>query len=119
VVIAFVVGKKAFERWKDRDKEFDWQIETYPIIRLYDVQKSDLFTVHEQRTKVNRRHDSSKPIRKEYLNTKQGFAMCVQFTTLFDPADMSCIRCQSRNECKELLKANYPKIFEQRSSLKK
>jgi hypothetical protein len=114
VVIAFIIGKKAFERWKGRDREFDWQIESYSIIPEYGVQKKDLFTVHEQKKKVNKRHDSSKPIRKRYLNTEEGFAMCVQFTTLFDTSDMSCIRCNSRSECKELLRVNYPRLFKER-----
>lgn len=114
VVISFIVGKKAFDRWKKRNREYDWQIETYPIVNLYGVQKKELFTVHEQVKKVNKGFDSSKRIRKEYLNTESGFAMCVQFTTLFDPTDMSCIRCKNRSECKELLRVNYPRLHKER-----
>jgi hypothetical protein len=116
IMFKWIVGKKAFERWENRDREFDWFIENYPIINLYGVQKKDLFTFHEQQIKVNtkKRFDASKRIRKEYLNTEKGFAICIEMTSLFDPSDTSCIKCQNRVDCKELLRVNYPSLYNQR-----
>jgi hypothetical protein len=115
ILIAWIIGKKAFQRWQFRDKEYDWQIDNSLIIEKYNLNKNDLFGFSEQIEKSNKSlFDSSKFIRKQYLNTDKGFAMCVEFTTLFDPKDMNCIRCNSRSECKELLKINYPNLFKQR-----
>lgn len=115
IVIAWIVGKKAFNRWKERDREFDWQIEKAAIIEKYGLQKNSLIGPKiVEEVDSGHRFFASSLIRKQYLNTPPGFAMCVEFTTLFDPADMSCIRCNNRADCKELLRANYPKIYEQR-----
>lgn len=116
VAIAYIVGKKAFDRWKERDKEYDWQIESYKIVKEYNLDKKELVKdiqkIREQKqAQTVKRFDSSAGIRKKYLNSKQGFAMCTEFTTLFDPKDMSCIRCQNRKDCKELLRVNYPALF--------
>lgn len=113
VTISYIVGKKAFERWNSRDREYDWQMETYPIIELYSIHKKDLFIKNEQLNKMNR-VDSSKVVRRQFLNTNKGLAMCIEFTTLFDPTDMSCLRCKNRVTCKELLRANYPILSKKR-----
>lgn len=116
VVIAYIVGKKAFERWKERDQEYDWQMENYDIVKECSLDKKELIQqvkmiTAQKQAQTAKKFDSSKPIRKKYLNTDSGFAMCIEFTTLFDPTDMSCIRCQNRKDCKELLRANYPALY--------
>src|SRR5437868_6371279 len=35
VQLAWVIGKKAFQRWDERNREYDWQIDTYPIVKAY------------------------------------------------------------------------------------
>lgn len=120
IVIAWIVGKKAFERWKERDREYDWQLETSPIIGKYQLDQKYLFLVWESLEKpqsqssISVPFDSSKRIRKEHLNTENGFATCILLTTLFDPKDLSCIKCKSRSDCKELLRVNFPKLYNQR-----
>lgn len=113
IIIAWIVGKKAFERWEERDREKDWMIDKAAIINLYGLDKNSLYTKREQVIQMNN-YDSSAPIRKKYLNTDEGFALCVQFTTLFNPSDFSCIRCKNRVDCKELLRVNYSKLYQQR-----
>ncbi len=120
IVIAWIVGKKAFKRWTQRDKEFDWAIDKSEIIEAYGLDQKYLFrlteSLHEKpQTKIQSvPFDSSKRIRKEYLNTDKGFAICIEQTTLFDPKDFSCLKCNNRTDCKELLRVNYPTLFKQR-----
>lgn len=118
VVIGWIIGKKAFERWVQRDKEFDWQISAGDFLTKYGFDINELVKIYDlniDRKPVNTNtYDSSKSIRKQFLNTERGFAICVQQTTLFDPKDLSCIKCNSRVECKELLRVNYPRIFNSR-----
>ena len=109
VSLSWIIGKKAFQRWKERNQEHDWQIDKSWFADKYNLDKKELFAVRELKTES--KFDSSKPIRKQYLNTKQGLAMCTEFTTLFDPKDFSCIRCESRTDCRQLLKANYPALY--------
>lgn len=113
VAIAFIVGKKAFQRWHLRDTDYDWQIDTYPIIKEYGVDKKDVFKKQEHHAT----NDYSKHIRKLYLNTEKGLVTCIDLTTLYDPMDLSCIKCNSRKECKELLRVNFPQLYTKRSLL--
>lgn len=105
IVISYVVGKKAFSRYLDRDKEFDWQFESYPIVEKYRLLKSDLdifFPTVDRKTT-----DMSMDIRKQYHNTDKGFAACIEFTTLYEPAQLTCITCKFKTDCKELKRVNY------------
>lgn len=111
--IEYIVGKKAFDRWDKRDREFDWIIDDSKTIERLGVQKNVLFTDREQRTKVNK-HDSSRAIRKQFHNTERGFACCIEFTTLFDGRDVSCVTCKFKQDCKELLRSNYPALYKER-----
>jgi hypothetical protein len=115
VVLAWIIGKKAFDRWKTRDREYDWIIDKSVILDKYKLQKNELFSKNVQPEKSG--YDASKAIRKQHLNTEKGFAICVQYTTLFDPKDVSCIMCKHKKECKELLRVNYPKLYRQRNLL--
>lgn len=105
IAISFIVGKKAFQRYKDRNKDFDWQMDSYPIIENYRLLKGDLDVFFD---KVQfRMVDSTKNIRKMFHNTEKGFAICVQFTTLYEPANVTCITCKFKADCKELKRVNY------------
>lgn len=121
IVIAWIVGKKAFERWQERDQQFDWQMESYPIIQTYELNKRYVLALskpYEEPIQILKSksvpYDSSKPIRKKFLNTEKGFITCIELTTLFNPSDLSCIRCIYRTDCKELLKANFPELYSKR-----
>lgn len=110
VTIAYIVGEKAFDRYTGRNREYDWQMESYPIIELYGVHKKDVFTNREQPKKVN----SGAALKELYHNTERGFATCVEFTTLYDPKDKSCKDCIFKIDCQELLRVNYPMIYKNR-----
>lgn len=107
ISINFIVGKKAFKRYLDRDKEFDWQMDTYPIVAKYKLLKSDL-NIFFAVTEVKKPDVSVQmQIRKQFYNTEKGFANCVEFTTLYEPAQVCCITCKFKQECKELKRVNY------------
>lgn len=113
IALNYIIGKKAFERWKTRDKEFDWTIEKNKIEEKYGIVKSYLIEekeIEEQQPKFS----LEKEVRKKYLNTDKGLAMCIEYTTLYDPKDLSCLRCKYQKDCKELLRVNYPKLYKER-----
>lgn len=105
ISIAYIVGKKAFTRYLDRNKDYDWQIDTYPIVDKYSLSKSDLDIFFD---KINfETIDSTKNLRKLFHNTDRGFATCIEFTTLYQPANSLCITCIFKTDCKELKRVNY------------
>lgn len=49
-----------------------------------------------------------------YFNTKRGLLWCVANTTLYHHRSSYCVACDNKDECRETLKKEYPKIYELR-----
>ena len=110
--VEFIIGDKAFQRYLDRDTEFDFILEqeNNNFAKKYGIRLSDL-------KKIKNNHEHLKVdlhIKKKFYNTERGFDACIQFTTLFNPKHSICLTCNYKKECKELLRVNYPKIYESR-----
>lgn len=105
ISISYIVGRKAFLRYVERDKTFDWRIESYNIVCDLKLLKSDLDPFFDP--VKYKMVDRSDDLRKLYYNTDRGFATCIEFTTLYEPAKSICILCKFKTECKELKRVNY------------
>lgn len=110
--IEYIIGDKAFQRYLDRNKEFDFTLESEnnELVKKYNLRLSEL-TVSK---KVNKSKRTDLFIKKSFYNTERGFATCLMLTTLFNPNHSICLTCNYKPQCKELLKANYPQIYESR-----
>jgi hypothetical protein len=106
VLFVQVFGSKAYLEFESRDIQFDYQLEQDTILRRSTIRS--FFTVVSNTQKYNN------PIRKRFLNTDSGLVNCLQFTTLYDFRDSSCLVCIHKKECKQILQKNYPKIFRKR-----
>lgn len=49
--------------------------------------------------------------KSEYYNTNRGLLWCIANTTLFHHRSPHCINCKFKENCKEILKSEYPKIY--------
>ena len=49
--------------------------------------------------------------KSEYYNTNRGLLWCIANTTLFHHRSPNCIKCKFKENCKEILKSEYPKIY--------
>lgn len=105
ISLSYIIGKKAFLRYVDRNRDYDWLTENYKIINKLGLSKSDIDKYFEP-VKYNM-VDRSNELRKMYYNTDRGFATCIEFTSLFVPSCTLCILCNYKAECKELQRVNY------------
>lgn len=112
IVPAYILGEKAFLRYKERDQEFDWSIEESEIIQLYHLSKKTLGELLETSPRTNKQDETY--IKNLAWGTDLGFNTCLLYTTLYNKRDLCCIQCRYKVECKELLKSNYPKIYKTR-----
>lgn len=111
----FILGKQAFYRYRDRDSEYDWQITNSKFITKYKVNESALIKIVEKPTsQVKQISITDRVFRAQHLNTEYGLAHCLEYTTLYDKRDISCLACKFKKECKELLKRNYPLLYSER-----
>lgn len=109
---SFIFGEKAFQRYLDRDQEFDYQFEIdNDLLNKYNIRLKEFLSFFQSQEQLNFYQN---PHRLIGLNSLQGFNNCIQFTTLYDPLDSSCIKCNSKHECKLLLQKNFPEIYKSR-----
>ncbi len=101
VQIYDIIGKKAYEYWINRDKEFDFTMKLN--LNLIINKHIDTLSKAEEIEK------------KRFFNTDTGIANCLMRTTLYNHKSTSCILCIHKLDCKKILKVNYPQIYKHRN----
>lgn len=108
----WVFGKAAISRWKKND------ISTNVFITRVGLKKNHKINVIKKQTSIPDIVSSIRPyeekFKSDYHNTKRGFLWCIANTTLYFHKSAKCATCNFKNECKELLKTEYPKIYVKR-----
>lgn len=108
----WVFGKTAISRWKKND------ISTNVFITRVGLKKNHKINVIKKQTSIPDIVSSIRPyeekFKSDYHNTKRGFLWCIANTTLYFHKSAKCATCNFKNECKELLKTEYPKIYVKR-----
>lgn len=111
-----IFGKKALNRYLERNKEYDWQLSRNRITSAHLHRAfSELF----RDEKEERFFDSEDIYRKQFFNQDKGLANCMLTTTLINHQSTWCRRCNFQNDCTEIQRMNYPKVYEQRRSNEK
>lgn len=110
VRFSWMFGQKAIKRWRVFSPETNAKIVTSHIKKLgiYKAKVVRETKIPELILKVRSVEENFK---REYHNTKRGFAWCVANTTLYNHKSSLCVRCVFKNDCKEVLKEQYPKVF--------
>lgn len=55
--------------------------------------------------------ESEEPIKRRFLNTGDGFALCQQATTGWSPLSETCKKCNNREECGKITAKKYPELM--------
>lgn len=98
----FIFGEKAFNRYLERNKDFDGEVvETCVQRKIYKPAFTTMF--YTQRIE--------KETFQFFVRQKRDLQMCLISTSLFDPNNIDCKRCDYQDSCKELLRVNLPNIY--------
>lgn len=89
------------------DKEEDWYVYHGAWLRENLLTKPIL----EEKVNIREREDF---IRAQNLNKMKGFVTCIEYTSLVDPNSKICPKCFKKLDCKEILKNNNPKLYNDR-----
>lgn len=107
VQLGWIIGKKAFQRyievtnWEQVDFWIHQKTQAIPKLS----QENDQILADE--------FDLQNQARLKYHNTEQGFAWCIENTSLYVKSAI-CLRCRFNKKCRELLKVNYPSLYNRR-----
>jgi hypothetical protein len=108
--LSYIIGPKAYKRYRDRNQDFDWAIERSEIFEKYGISKVGYKKLFEGPKK----EIDETPIKLLHYGTDRGFNDCLNFTTLYNHHNLICMKCKYKVDCKSILKASYPKIYTER-----
>lgn len=112
VRFSWIVGSAAIKRWNALNAE----------TRTF-VVRSSLKTEHKINTLKHRSQlselltkvrPSEEKFKAEFHNTNRGLLWCVANTTLYFHRSSQCVTCSFKEQCKDILKREYPKIYKAR-----
>ena len=112
VRFSWIVGSAAIKRWNALNAE----------TRTF-VVRSSLKTEHKINTLKHRSQlselltkvrPSEEKFKAEFHNTNRGLLWCVANTTLYFHRSSQCVTCLFKEQCKDSLKKEYPKIYKAR-----
>lgn len=112
VRFSWIVGSAAIKRWNALNAE----------TRTF-VVRSSLKTEHKINTLKHRSQlselltkvrPSEEKFKAEFHNTNRGLLWCVANTTLYFHRSSQCVTCSFKEQCKDILKKEYPKIYKAR-----
>lgn len=104
--LSYIVGKKAFDRWLNRNVEFDFELELYPKQLLADLKQDN--------DKGDNRYEEVE--KKRFYGTIRGFNHCIEKTTLYNRLSKNCFDCRFKVECIEVQRVNFTNIYKQRKN---
>lgn len=117
--LSYIIGPKAFKRWLDRDRDFDWTIESVEIGKLTITRGEiikNIIDINETRIDDLKHEEIEK---QRFVNTDRQLVHCIENTTLYNPKSKSCLFCKEKAACKILLEERYPQIYHHRLSKNK
>lgn len=113
VMLNWIIGKKAIERWSVRDKfKFKYHI-LYGIKQFVEIsKKNDAYVGWWDQLAKGLAHEDIQ--RARYLNTNKGMLWCYSMTTMYNHRSDSCILCDFSDMCKATLKEEMPRLYKLR-----
>lgn len=110
--ISYVYGKRALDRYINRDQNFDWQISERA--RTYDKKAFEKKVNLQTLIDKDSRYNADDLYREKFFNTDLGLSNCITYTSLFDYASNYCKECIFKDQCIETQKQLYPTIYRNR-----
>lgn len=105
----WLYGKSSIKRWNKVNKR-----ERVRAVRK-DIKKRVKINVVKKSSSMALMLNSLKPVEEnfkaQFHNTKKGLSWCVANTTLYFHKSALCVSCNFRDDCKEILRTEFPKVY--------
>lgn len=109
---SWMISESALKRWKKTDIKTNVYVTRIGLKKHYDV------NVSKHKSKLCLIAMEIRPVeesfKSRFFNTKKGLLWCIANTTLYYHKSSYCASCKFKNECKDILKENYPNIYKKR-----
>lgn len=114
VMLNWIIGPKALDRWINRDTSKAHYIATNYFITQYAINRYELHQLIDDTTKqrdVTEIINYEENVKSLYHNTPEGQATCIESTTLYNHKSKWCVLCHYKQSCKILLHDNFRNIY--------
>lgn len=109
IPVSWFLGKKAFERWKNNPEPDLYH--AHQTANQLGIHIGLIYGEKKSLIKALVLNTAEENEKNRFYNTDRGFLNCIESTTLYSHLSKACITCKFKNDCKELLRANFYKIW--------
>jgi hypothetical protein len=116
IMIQWIIGPKAIERWKTRDVRKKWivRVKLKNEVELKFVKTYNKILKQNSENRFIQLHKYEEDDKQRFHNTGNGFQYCLYNTTLYNPLSNLCLSCLNNDKCKKILSINHPNLYKQR-----
>lgn len=134
IYLHWIIGAKAVKRYNSRNKKdtYFYHSSFFPIYKItkedyinflfkkgYCLEVEEVEGEEEERVLQENPLSEMEERRKKWkFNTIEGFYNCIEYTSLFRFNSKICFQCNFKEQCRNLLKKRYPKIYQGRLAIK-
>lgn len=113
----WIFGKSAIDRWNKNSISTNVFITRKGVKTKYKINSSKKHT--DIPVIVNTLREYEERLKSRYHNKSRGLLWCIANTTLYFHKSRYCATCKYKNECKKILKQEYPKVYIMRGYVKR
>lgn len=113
VMLSWLIGEKAFERWKTKSEGWSHVVRV-KILIPYDIDADTIFIPDTKKFDCNDLLDHEESIKERFRKDENLLGHCAMNTTLYNRRSKWCVVCRHKRVCKDTLKQMYPSIYIQR-----
>jgi hypothetical protein len=106
-----IFNKAMIKRWNNLHPAISAKIVRDNLKQEFDIKIHHKSLIPELILEVREAEETAKD---KYHNTNRGLAWCIANTSLYFHKSSLCASCKFKNECKDELKRQYPKIYKKR-----
>lgn len=114
VMLNWIIGKKAFDKWVNRKETVMFY--EHRFLDIYNASEEDFKSIYSpdiQENNIDLSYTEEND-KQRFYNTERGLITCINTTTLYNHRSKWCLTCRSKTTCKKLLKSTLLQIYRER-----
>lgn len=117
VMLSWVLGKKAIDRYKNKSTEHYKFFISKNLKKRIGITSSSIIGKNKYDNHLHNLSDMDEIERARFFNMKKGIVWCFNNTNMYHYKSKWCVKCKLKKDCIKITKENYPKKFWQNKGI--
>jgi hypothetical protein len=120
IMLNWVIGKKAIQRWEERDSSKRWLVKLR-VNSEFSLNLKEAFKEEKKKVNISNKskfilelNKTEEGYKKRFYNELKGFVFCQMFTTLYNPISPLCQSCTNKDICIKTIQTELPEFYKLR-----